>query len=162
MILRHTVGLTDALDTSDIPADAPDDGLPCSLADNCKIYGLRAFKIKLSGDAEADIDRLARIASVLDRHSPGYICTLDGNEQFASPEDFEAFWQVAKSDRRLSQLIAAVQIVEQPVARKSALSVPLGDLGRSLACEIDESDASIDAFPIARDLGYRGIYSKSC
>jgi hypothetical protein len=162
MVLRHTIGLTDAIEKSDLPSDAPDDRLPSSLEENCVFYGLGAFKIKLSGDIPADIDRLARIASVLERRSSDYFCTLDGNEQFDGPEEFDAFWKIASSDGRLSRIMSSVQIVEQPIARKSALSVPLGKLGRSMACEIDESDSDIDAFPAARELGYRGISSKSC
>ncbi len=99
---------------------------------------------------------------MLDGLPDGYFCTLDGNEQFQTSEAFAAFWELAKSQPQLDRLTKAVQIVEQPIARANALSVPLGQLGADIPCEIDESDANMDAFVAARALGYRGVSSKSC
>ncbi len=45
-------------------------------------YGHRYFKLKVAGSLDADIDRLARIAAVLDRMAEPYFATLDGNEQY--------------------------------------------------------------------------------
>lgn len=162
MTLRHTVGLTDAIEGGDDVSDGPNDGLPQTLRENCEAYGLRAFKLKLSGDPSADINRLGEIAAVLDGLPNGYFCTLDGNEQFQTPEAFAAFWELAKSQPQLDRLTKAVEIVEQPIARANALSVPLGQVGADIPCEIDESDANMDAFVAARALGYRGVSSKSC
>jgi hypothetical protein len=60
---RHTIGLLDPL-TEDEIAEPLDDGLPQSLEAVITRYGHRWFKIKLSGDVAADLDRLGRIASV--------------------------------------------------------------------------------------------------
>jgi hypothetical protein len=52
----------------------------------------RHWKLKVSGDRRADIDRLCRIAAVLDGpllHG-GYHVSLDGNEQIADAEDASA------------------------------------------------------------------------
>ncbi len=138
------------------------DGLPRSLEANCQAYGLRAFKLKIGGDAAASLDRLSEIAAVLDRSAMPYMCTLDGNEQFAMPEEFEALWLQMKAVPHLKRFVASIAYVEQPIARKFAMSVPLGRFGERTAVEIDESDANIDAFPKARSLGYRGVSSKSC
>jgi len=162
MTVRHTVGLTDVIEAQGKAADGPNDGLPQTLRENCEAYGLRAFKLKLSGDAAADIDRLSRIAGVLDDLPGGYFCTLDGNEQFQTPDAFAAFWENAKAQPQLGRLTNAVRIVEQPIARANALSVPLGQVGADIPCEIDESDGNMTAFFAAQALGYRGVSSKSC
>ncbi len=161
MLLRHTVGMTDVIDTSGPVAGGPNDGLPQTLRENCQTYGLRAFKIKLCGDAPADIARLTEIASVLDALPQGYFSTLDGNEQFSSPDQFQSFWQAAKAQPELEKLMQSVKIIEQPITRQNALSVPLDGLA-DLPCEIDESDAEMNSFAQAQTLGYRGVSSKSC
>jgi hypothetical protein len=42
------------------------------------------------------------------------------------------------------------------------LSKPVKALADQVPIEIDESDADVSVFPLARSLGYRGISSKSC
>ncbi|MEH6726449.1 MAG: mandelate racemase [Hyphomicrobiales bacterium] len=163
IIARHTVGLVDAIFDTDIdPATRVDDGQPESLEAAIKAWGLKAFKIKVGGDLEKDIEQLARVASLLDRSEQPYLCTLDGNEQYRDAGAFAELHSAMLTDRRLSRLVKSVYMIEQPIARHEALSKPLGDLGESVAIEIDESDNSIDAFAQARALGYRGISSKSC
>lgn len=163
IIARHTVGLVDAILESDVdPATRVDDGLPESLEAAIAAWGLKAFKIKVSGDQASDLEQLARIASLLDRSDEPYLCTLDGNEQYRDGEAFAAFHAALLADQRLFRLVASIQMIEQPIARAEALSKPLGELGSRVPIEIDESDASIDAFVKAKALGYRGISSKSC
>ena len=160
---RHTVGLTDHIREADIDGDARiGDGLPESLEANIAAYGLTSFKVKVGGDATADLDRLSGIASVLDRAEAPYTATLDGNEQYDSVEAFADFYDRFAATRALDRFRAAIRTVEQPIARATALSTGLGALGETLDFEIDESDADISVFPAARALGYRGISSKSC
>src|SRR4051794_3825874 len=64
---RHTVGLVDALTRAETAGQRLDDGLPESLEEVIATYGHRYFKVKVAGAIEADIDRLVRIAAVLDR-----------------------------------------------------------------------------------------------
>ena len=82
--VRHTVGLVDPITAGDATLRI-DDGLPQTLEEVITVYANRYFKLKVSGDAEADIARLTRIAAVLDRLTI-YRITLDGNEQFADAE----------------------------------------------------------------------------
>jgi hypothetical protein len=52
---RHTVGIADPLCDDEIEVAARlDDGLPQSLADCIRRYGLKHFKLKLRGNAQAD------------------------------------------------------------------------------------------------------------
>lgn len=157
---RHTVGLADPITTAEI-AEPLDDGLPQSLEQAVAAYGHTRFKLKLSGQAEADLDRLRRIAAVLDR-LPEYRVTLDGNEQFAEADPVAEFWDRLTADPALARLHSAVLFLEQPIARARALAEPIHDLAERVPVEIDESDADIGVFPRARALGYRGVSSKSC
>ncbi|MDI1347033.1 MAG: mandelate racemase, partial [Pseudolabrys sp.] len=66
---RHTVGLVDAITRADTQGKRLDDGLPESLEEVIAAYGHVYFKLKVGGDVAADIERLAQIATVLDRAS---------------------------------------------------------------------------------------------
>ena len=157
---RHTIGLLDAITEAEITRPVRD-GLPESLEAVIARYGHYWFKIKLCGNVDADIERLTRIAAVLDRR-PGYRVTLDGNEQFGAPElvtDLLSRMSAAPALRTLHQAIA---YVEQPFPRSITLETPLGQLGARLPFLIDESDDNDEAFGRAIELGYCGVSSKTC
>jgi hypothetical protein len=156
---RHTVGLMDKIVCSEKRVN---DGLPETLEEVIARYGHRWFKLKVSGDAVADLERLAEIAAVLDRIAEPYHATLDGNEQFASAGAALDLWRRIKAEPRLRRLAASVAFIEQPVKRAEALSQDVSKLGEEKPVIIDESDDSLDAFPRARRLGYAGVSSKTC
>jgi hypothetical protein len=156
--VRHTVGLLDALTGS--PARASD-GLPESLEQAIERYGLRWFKLKLAGDARADLERLGAIAAVLDR-LPDYRVTLDGNEQFASTEAVDALCHGMRAEPALRRLFAAVAYLEQPLPRQSTFEHDVHATARAVPLLIDEADGLLDAFAQARARGYSGVSSKSC
>lgn len=158
---RHTVGLGDPLTEAEI--DAPlNDGLPQSFDQVIAAYGHRYFKLKLSGDPDADLARLRRIVAVLDAAAPGYRATLDGNEQYPDATTLAALLDGLERDATLESLRAGLLFVEQPIARAVALETDVTALGARVGLEIDESDDSLKAFPRALALGYRGVSSKSC
>lgn len=160
---RHTVGLVDAIVPDDIPAgERLNDGLPESFEEAIDAYGLTFFKVKVSGAPDADIDRLCRVAAVIDAKVPTYSVTLDGNEQFSSAEAVADLLARVKEEPRLARFAASILFVEQPIARAHAFEKPVRALSAFKPVEIDESDADIDAFVTARALGYTGISSKSC
>lgn len=159
---RHTVGLVDALTRAETAGKRLDDGLPESLEEAIARYGHTYFKFKVNGDLEADIDRLSRIATVLDRRPEPYFATLDGNEQYSDIDAVSALWARIAAEPRLARLKSSILLLEQPIARSSALEKSVAKLGSEVPIEIDESDADIGTFPRARDLGYRGISSKAC
>lgn len=158
---RHTVGLVDPLTPADLQGRRPEDPLPCTLEECIATYGNTHFKLKLSGRADADVDRLVRIAAVLDR-LPEYRATLDGNEQYKDADAVAAFWDRVEATPALERLRSAILFVEQPIARAVALSSPVRALARRRPVEIDESDGSLDAFVHAKELGYTGVSSKAC
>ncbi len=158
---RHTVGLVDRIVASD-PGTPVGDGLPETLEEVVARYGHRWFKLKVGGDVAADVERLAAIASVLDRLAHPYRASLDGNEQYDDVEGVVALWRAMCADPRLRRLVASVAFVEQPIRRTAALSRDIAALARERPVIVDESDDSLDAFPRARALGYSGVSSKTC
>lgn len=160
---RHTVGLVDPIVRADQePGTRVEDGLPETLEEVVETYGCRYFKLKVGGDAKADLDRLTRIASVLDRGSEPYWATLDGNEQYESAEAIVALWRAVEAEPRLARLARSTVFIEQPIKRQVALSAPVSTLSAMRPVIIDESDGELDAFPRAKALGYSGVSSKSC
>ncbi|MDO9708726.1 enolase-like domain-containing protein [Paracraurococcus lichenis] len=157
---RHTVGLVDPITTAD-QATRVEDGLPETLEEVAQAYDHRYWKLKLCGDVAADLERLCRIAAVLDRLH-GYHVTLDGNEQYADAEGALALWHAMQAEPRLARLRASIVYIEQPVARARALETGMAALAAARPVIIDESDGPLDAFPRARALGYAGVSSKSC
>ncbi len=163
MFARHTVGLIDPLTGADRAAgDRVGDGLPETLEDVIRVYGCRYFKLKVGGDVAADIDRLCRIAAVLDRAAEPYFASLDGNEQYPDGATFLALWRAMLAEPRLERLVSSILFIEQPVNRKTALDCDMGAVSAVRPVIIDESDADLDAFRVARAKGYRGVSSKAC
>ena len=158
---RHTVGLVDPITAAE-QENPVQDGLPETLEEVIAAYGQRYFKLKVGGDVEADIDRLSRIAAVLDRSPEPYYATLDGNEQYADSEGILALWQALSEKPGLQRLAASILFIEQPISRTNALSQDIHRLSAAKPVIIDESDAAMDSFVQAKALGYRGVSSKNC
>jgi hypothetical protein len=156
---RHTVGLLDPLTAAE-QKDRVGDGLPETLEEVVARYGQRYFKLKVCGDVRADLERLEGIAAVLDRIAGPYYVSLDGNEQYDGLRGVAELWSKMKSAPRLRRLAGSVLFIEQPVKRQKALERRVEGIDKPVI--IDESDDSLDAFPRARALGYRGVSSKTC
>jgi len=168
VILRHTVGLLDPLLESEIEAgDRLEDGLPQSLEAGIRTYRLRHFKLKVSGQVEADLERLSRCAEIMGRLAPAdYAFSLDGNEQFGSIEEFRVFWDTVRTRPDLRAFLQNLLFVEQPLHRKAALQPEVGAAFQHWKERppiiIDESDATLADVPLALDLGYAGTSHKNC
>ena len=156
---RHTVGLVDPITAVEHRVN---DGLPETLEEVVARYGHRWFKLKVGGDARADVERLAAIASVLDRIPEGYKASLDGNEQYEDVQGVLQLWSQMQASPRLKRLVSSIVFFEQPIKRQNALSADVSPLGKYKPVIIDESDDSLDAFPRAKSLGYKGVSSKTC
>ena len=165
---RHTVGLVDPLTASDVAPDARlDDGLPQTLDECIRRYGLRHFKVKIDGRRDADRERLERLAALFAQHAPAdYACSLDGNESFHNIAAFRDYWRELTSLPSLTEFMRHLLFVEQPFHR----SVALEPAFRALAQEwpdrppiiIDESDAELTSLRVALRLGYAGTSHKNC
>lgn len=156
---RHTVGLVD------IVGGHPNhvwDGLPESLEEVVAAYGHRYFKLKIGGDAQADMQRLIEIAAVLDALDGPYHVSLDGNEQYNDIDALLALWRHMQAAPALKRLVSNIMFIEQPVTRAHALATDISRLSQVKPVIIDELDDGFDAFPRARALGYGGVSSKCC
>ena len=158
--VRHTVGLVDPITAGDATLRV-DDGLPETLEEVITVYANRYFKLKVSGDADADIARLTRIAAVLDRLTT-YRITLDGNEQFADAETAVRFWRRLEGTPALRRMADATLYIEQPLPRAVTLETDIAALASAKPVLIDEADGTLDAFPAAAARGYTGVSSKNC
>ena len=156
---RHTVGLVDPITAADQKTRVGD-GLPETLEEVVARYGQRYFKLKVGGDMRADVERLVAIASVLGRIDAPFHVSLDGNEQYEDMQGVAALWAAMKAEPRLRRLVDSVLFIEQPVKRSRALERKVEGIDKPVI--IDESDDSLDAFPRAKALGYRGVSSKTC
>jgi hypothetical protein len=154
---RHTVGLLDPITQEEKRLE---DGLPETLEEGR--YGHRWFKLKLGGDADADLKRLAAIAGVLDRIAEPYHASLDGNEQYSDAEPVLELWRRIRSTAALKRLASSIAFIEQPIRRQNALASDVSELAEEKPVIIDESDDSLESFPRARRLGYTGVSSKGC
>jgi len=164
--LRHTVGLVDALTPDDI-AERVDDGLPECLEEDIRAAGLRWFKLKLSGDPRADLERCLRFTEVVEASAPdGWRLTVDGNEQFADLGVLRTLLDELSRDSGGARLLERLQCIEQPLPRAWSFepaAVPgLAALGEVAPVILDEADHGIEAFPRALALGYGGVSVKNC
>ncbi|MBI2496962.1 MAG: hypothetical protein HYV75_03215, partial [Opitutae bacterium] len=165
---RHTVGLADPLTAADIaPGEQLDDGLPHSLEECIRAYGLRHFKIKINGRPDADLARLEQVETLLARHAPAdYAFSLDGNESFKSAAAFREFWAEVAARPRLAAFMTHLLFVEQPLPRAVALDETSGSWRAEWPGHppviIDESDAELGSLPAALRLGYAGTSHKNC
>ena len=147
--IRHTVGLDDQVEGAG------------GVAETRENAGARYFKLKLNGDPRADAARLIRIGKQLATLSYDYRVTLDANEQYADLTGLSVLADRLDHDSALKPIAAKLLYIEQPMPRDITGQAPLGALaGRDFI--IDEADDCYDAFPAARELGYRGVSSKSC
>ena len=168
MVIRHTVGLADPLIDGEIPQEERlTDGLPQSLEASVRFYGLTHLKIKLSGDTKVDVERLQRIARIMETHaSAGYAHTLDGNEFYTEVGPFQRFWETIQAESTLRSFLDRALFVEQPFHRDVALSESLRlDLQQwhdRPPLIIDESDGELNSLANALDCGYAGGSHKNC
>jgi hypothetical protein len=161
--VRHTVGLSDPITPSDVTAPVSD-GLPEALTEVVRTYRVRWFKIKLSGDITAALDRLRRIAEVLDGDAGDYQVTLDGNEQFHDMAEVVELARKIEAREWLKNLWQRTAWIEQPVDRKESLTPEVAPSLQRIPKPviIDESDGTDDAVDRALAVGYRGISAKNC
>jgi hypothetical protein len=166
--VRHTVGLTDPLTPAGITdTERVDDGLPQDLQGSIRAYGLRYFKIKLSGRAAHDTERLSALRALLRRETDGeWFATVDGNEAFSDFHAFRLYWDELSRMPHWSDFRKRLLAVEQPLHRDPALSDAAGEGLRDWPGHppliIDESDGAVGDVPRALALGYAGASHKNC
>lgn len=169
VIVRHTVGLSDPLTAADMnDVSRPNDSLPLTLEENIQRYGLTHFKIKLSGNSAADVDRLQVIAELCQRTVGSEArFTLDGNENYRNISEFRSQWEILLQNEAVRKFVdQSLLFVEQPIHRDFALEESVRAEVLSWAGAppliIDESDCEFSSLPTAMEMGYRGTSHKNC
>lgn len=162
--LRHTVGLVDALEPSEIPPEARQgDDHPLCLVDDIAAFGLDCFKLKVSGNERADLMRLETIASLT---PDGASFTLDGNEQFQDPNALADVLDELEKRGSADSILRGLLAIEQPVARARTFDEDAAGGIRRLSERapviIDEADAKLASYSRAKALGYGGVSMKAC
>ncbi len=165
---RHTVGLSDPIDESDLaPGEHVEDGLPHTLVECIRFYGLTRFKLKVNGDAPRDRDRLVRMAKTFATEChDGYFFSVDGNESFREVGAFVDYARDLLAAPELKEFWRHILFFEQPWHREVALSPLIAGLTRAWPDAppiiIDESDVGLESLPEALALGYAGTSHKNC
>jgi len=161
--VRHTVGFADPIRDDELNEAVPNgDTIPRTVEGWIRDSGVRYFKIKISGDIDADAQRLETLATLFDAQCPdGYHVTLDGNEQFAGLDSLKSWYASINARPTLSNFLGRVLYLEQPMERDVALNHRVDDAALPPLI-IDESDDAVDAFQRAQQLGYRGCSVKNC
>jgi hypothetical protein len=168
VFVRHTIGLADALTLDDVaPDQRVNDGWPQAVEEYVAEHGVRYVKVKVANRLDTDVDRLTRLARVLERHrGADYRLTLDGNEQYKQPADFLALVEAIRTAPLLNTLWTNTLAIEQPFDRAAALTPDFAEvaagMSRTKPVIIDESDGTLEAWPEAIRAGYRGVSSKNC
>jgi hypothetical protein len=162
--IRHTVGISDPLTKSDLPpAERLNDGEPETLEEYVARDGLRYLKVKISGDADADLARLGRIWDVIARADQPVI-TLDGNESYQDLDAFARF--VDAFEEKHLGLFQHTAFIEQPLTRTLTLdsntASTVAAISQKKPLVIDEADGTLNAFRDAFQIGYSGTSHKNC
>lgn len=166
--VRHTVGMVDPLEAAEVvPEQRVEDGLPTALEQDIREYGLSCFKLKLSGELEADRQRLLRFAEVAAREVGGpFRYSVDGNEQFADLSVLTELFRGFRQRPRGAALLEGLLFIEQPLPRQRSLEEAqrgaLWELAAIAPVILDEADSGIDVLPRALEFGYGGISVKNC
>ncbi len=166
--VRHTIGMLDPLTDDEVdPGDRVEDGLPQTLVQDIRRYGLRRFKIKICGDRGLDEPRLRSIAAVVSQHADGdTVFTLDGNEQCVDLDALAGMLEDLAGDAATAPLVRRLALVEQPLPRRDTFETEhrpgLERLSRIAPVIIDEADTDARAFQRALDVGYAGVSVKAC
>ena len=166
--VRHTVGVQDPLTEVELSGNGRnEDGLPESLQENVRRYGLRRFKIKLSGELDLDAGRLRDVARIIAGEAVvDARFTLDGDERYRDLDALAGLLEDLGTDPVARGLIERLELIAQPLPRSETFDTeanrPLGRLGRVAPVIIDEADTDPDAFRQAIALGYAGVGIKAC
>lgn len=162
--IRHTIGLLDPLTVAQIEdGKRVKDGLPQTLDEYIKTDGIRHFKVKISGDVERDVKRLAGLWDVvIDAEEP--VITLDANEAYSNLTEFKRFIKILDQDH--PGLFQHIEYIEQPLPRALTMDAKTTRAIREIAeikrLLIDEADGNLDSYRRARSIGYEGTSHKNC
>ena len=162
--IRHTVGSLDPISAADLPAGKRvNDGLPETLEEYIRDDGIRFFKVKVSGNVDADLERMAKVWGTVSQALEPVI-TLDANEAYEDLDSFAEF--VRRFEAEQTGCFQHVEYIEQPLPRALTLDPKttrqIRAISESKRLLIDEADGTLDAYRKALGIGYLGTSHKNC
>ena len=162
----HLVGGLDPLTPTEVPADAPDDGLPNAFTDWVKRDGLFCLKVKWRGnDSQWDVQRTLDVYRLAkEAHTPAdprLYLTGDTNEQCETPQYMVEV--LKKLRERGPEVFDSLLYIEQPTHR-DLWNHPhdFHELSRIKPVVVDESLTDLEVLKRALELGARGVALKTC
>ena len=167
MPMYHLVGAADPIVSSDIQTRV-NDGLPETLPEWIKAFGLTHIKIKLNGsDLAWDVERVLRVDEAAARAQQARGCdqwvySLDFNETCPNVQYLLEFINRIKT--KVPRCFDRIQYIEQPTGRdlKASRNNVMHDASKLRPIVIDESLTDLENLKLARQMGYTGAALKAC
>jgi len=162
----HLVGGLDPLTPDEVPADAPQDGLPNAFTDWVKRDGLTCLKIKWRGvDVDWDVRRTLDVYRLaMEAHAPAtptLYLTGDTNEQCESPQYMVEV--LSKLKQQAPEVFSSLLYIEQPTHRDLwAHPHDFHELSGLKPVVVDESLTDLQVLDRALELGATGVALKTC
>lgn len=157
----HLVGGKDALETSDLTGDEPDDGYPVLLRDWIACDGLTCLKIKLTGtDAGWDYERIARVGAIAIERDCTWL-SADFNCTVNEPDYVNRILDRLMRERpRIYQMLL---YVEQPFPYDLEENrIDVHSVAARKPLFMDESAHDWRIVRLGRALGWSGVALKTC
>jgi hypothetical protein len=156
--LRHSVRSSDRL----TDGDQADDGAAETLEQVIATRAPRFFLLHLAGPVAAAVERLCRIAAIVEQCAEPWQVALDCGESFTEIASVVALHEAIAAEPRLARLAGAMRYSLQPLWRETALTQDVTRLARIVPVVVDSSDGEVASFADARRLGYQGVSLRGC
>ena len=157
----HLVGGLDALDTTDLVGDEPDDGYPVTLRQWIERDGLSHLKIKLRGnDADWDEQRIRRVHEIASPFG-GATLSVDFNCTVHDPAYVNEILDELRHDA--PEIFDAILYVEQPFPYDlDAHQIDVRSVSQRKPLFLDESAHDWQFVRLGYSLGWSGVALKTC
>ncbi|GAA4525159.1 hypothetical protein GCM10023160_17750 [Brachybacterium paraconglomeratum] len=151
--VQHALGVGDPL-TADLAAAGVR-----SLEDWIRSEGVHHLKLKLTGEASADIERIRAVHRTATPLRPDLRLSLDPNEAYTLPVLGELLDTLERED---PVLFAAIDYLEQPIPRDQTPDpLELSRLSARIPVLLDEGYSRLSQLSTLRDEGWSGVVIKA-
>ena len=161
LVAWHAVGGLDPLGESEMTGDEPDDGYPLTLEQWIERDGLKALKLKLSGnDAEYDYNRIVAVGQIAERFGVDWL-TTDFNCTVNDPAYVNAILDRLRDQH--PSIYSQALYVEQPFPYDlEANPIDVRSVSSRKPLFMDESAHDWRLVRLGRSLGWNGVALKTC
>jgi len=151
--VQHALGVGDPLTAAAAAPGVRD------LEDWIRAEGVHHLKLKLSGEASADLERLRAVHHIAAPLRPDLRLSLDPNESYALPALAELLETLARED---PELLATIDYLEQPIPREEEPDpAELRRIAARIPVLLDEGYSRLSQLSKLADQGWSGIVIKA-